>query len=350
MRIAVLTAVVPFARSRARQLAAELVSALEQRGHRALLVTLPLPAGPLTTEHVLALRTLRLPNVDRAIAIGFPACAVRHASKVVWLPGADRIPPAYGCYLREAEAVYVGAAATALRVKEECGAEAGVLVTAGVNGFDVAARGAGGRNLKIAWFTPFSSGAVARFSAAVTAELAHHADVDIWHPPEAPLQATALRAIVMPRHGDVSAPMLAAYDLAVYNLGGDEGGGGIAKAACAAPGLTILHGPVREELAERRAYAVVVHSESARQFAAAAVAAQVAVFPFEQDAFNARKYVTSLLCLARTLLPAVPVLRCVDMMAARLAEIGVEARAAGVEPMARKACGLFGGGSASSGR
>ena len=133
MRIAVLATAVPFVPSPARRLAAELVSALERQGHAALLVNLPLPAGPLSVEHVLAFRALRLPNVYRAIALGFPACAVRHARKVVWLAMADTTPPAYGCYLRESEAVYAASTAAALRVKEECGAEAGVLVPPGVD-------------------------------------------------------------------------------------------------------------------------------------------------------------------------------------------------------------------------
>ena len=81
MRIAVVTAAVPFSPSPARRLAAELASALEQCGHAALVVNLPLPEGPLPVEHVLALRALRLPNVDRAIALGFPACAVRAPGK-----------------------------------------------------------------------------------------------------------------------------------------------------------------------------------------------------------------------------------------------------------------------------
>lgn len=127
MRIAVLTAAVPFAPSAARRLAGELASALEQRGHAALLVNLPLPAGPLPVEHVLAIRALRLPNVDRAIALGFPACAVRHREKVVWL-AAENIWCPYSCYLHESHALYAASAPAALRLKEESGVEAGLLI------------------------------------------------------------------------------------------------------------------------------------------------------------------------------------------------------------------------------
>lgn len=133
MRIAVLTAAVPFVPSSARRLAAELASALKQCGHAALVVTLPLPAGSLPVDHVLALRALRLPNVDRAIAIGFPACAVRHPRKVVWLAEDNRWCP-YGCYLRESHAVYAASRLAALRLEEESGVEAGVLLPPAAGG------------------------------------------------------------------------------------------------------------------------------------------------------------------------------------------------------------------------
>ncbi len=126
MRIAVLSAVVPFAAGPRRRLAAELVSALEELGHAVLAINVPLPAGPLSVEHILAIRAMRLPNVDRAIALGFPACAVTHPEKVVWLAADDNGCP-YGRYLREAYAVYAGSASAALRLKEEIGVPAGVL-------------------------------------------------------------------------------------------------------------------------------------------------------------------------------------------------------------------------------
>lgn len=136
--------------------------------------------------------------------------------------------------------------------------------------------------MKIAWFTPFSGGGmVARFSAMVTRELSRHADVDIWHPPGPPARATALRTIAMPRGIRVSTSMLGAYDLAVYNLGGEEEAGGIVEAACAAPGLAILHGAA--ERAVRRAYGVVVHSEFARPMAGGASLARVVTIPIAQE-------------------------------------------------------------------
>ncbi len=126
MRIAILTAAVPFAAGPERREAAELASALERCGHAVLVVNLPRVAGPAPVEHVLAIRALRLPNVDRAIALGFPACAVAHPEKVVWLTADDAWRP-YGCYLREARAVYAGSALAARRLREESRVEAGVL-------------------------------------------------------------------------------------------------------------------------------------------------------------------------------------------------------------------------------
>lgn len=181
--------------------------------------------------------------------------------------------------------------------------------------------------MRIAWFTPFSDGSmVARFSGIVTRELSRHADVDIWHPPAPSLQSTALRTIAMPRRVRVSPAMLEAYDLAVYNLGeGDDGR--LAEAAFAAPGIAILHGTV--EAPARRAYAVVVHSE----FATGGT----------ELTFCPRKYAASVLALAETVLPAVPVLRSVDMMARRLAEIDVHSGTATLHRVAQEAYSLFGG-------
>ena len=130
MRIAVLTAAIPFAASPVRRLATELASALEELGYAALVLNLPLPEGPLPVEHVLAIRALRLPNVDRVIALGFPACAVRHREKVVWLAADDAWCP-HGCYLRESHAVHATSQSAALRLKDESGVEAGVLIPPG---------------------------------------------------------------------------------------------------------------------------------------------------------------------------------------------------------------------------
>lgn len=209
--------------------------------------------------------------------------------------------------------------------------------------------------MKIAWFTPFSDGSpVAHFSGMVTRELSRHADVDIWHPPAPSLQPTALRTIAMPRRVRVSPSMLEAYDRAVYNLGEDDDGR-IAEAACAAPGIAILHGAV--EAPVRRAYAVVVHSEAERALATRLSPAHVAIIPIEKRSrgsngsrmsFSPRKYAGSLLSLAETVRLVAPVLRWVDTTAGRLAEMGVEGDAAALDRVAREAYSLLGGGASSA--
>ncbi len=208
--------------------------------------------------------------------------------------------------------------------------------------------------MKIAWFTPFAGGCMmARFSAIVTRELSRHADVDIWHPPAPALEASALRTIAMPRGIRVSPAMLEAYDFAVYNLGDDDSGR-IAKAACAAPGIVIVHGPA-PELALRRAYGVVVHSEFTRRRGAACALPTLMLDlgasgePGERgvrlghNTFSPRKYALSLLSLAQEVLSEAACLRCVDTMGARLNEIGLETGSAVVERVARESYKLFGG-------
>ena len=60
---------------------------LNEYGHQAVLVKLPFAWNPPAKipEHMLACRLMRLPNVDRAIGLKFPACYVPHPNKVLWL-------------------------------------------------------------------------------------------------------------------------------------------------------------------------------------------------------------------------------------------------------------------------
>lgn len=87
MRIAVLSNCVPFLRGGAERLAEALTAQLQEYGHQAMLVRVPFRWNPpeKIIEHMLACRQLRLPNVDRAIGIKFPACYVPHSNKVLWL-------------------------------------------------------------------------------------------------------------------------------------------------------------------------------------------------------------------------------------------------------------------------
>jgi glycosyltransferase involved in cell wall biosynthesis len=87
MKIAVLNNCVPFLRGGAEHLADALTAKLQEYGHEAVLIRVPFRWDPpeKIIEHMLACRLLRLPNVDRAIAIKFPAAYVPHPNKVLWL-------------------------------------------------------------------------------------------------------------------------------------------------------------------------------------------------------------------------------------------------------------------------
>ena len=87
MKIAVLNNWVPFVRGGAEYLADALVRKLEEYGHEAVLVRLPLRWNPpeKILEHILACRAVRLDRVERAIGLKFPAYYVPHPNKVLWL-------------------------------------------------------------------------------------------------------------------------------------------------------------------------------------------------------------------------------------------------------------------------
>jgi glycosyltransferase involved in cell wall biosynthesis len=87
MRVAVVTNQAPFLRGGAEQLAEWLVEALEERGHPAELVRIPFAwdSPESVVDSMLAARLVRLPNVERVVALKFPAYYVSHADKVVWL-------------------------------------------------------------------------------------------------------------------------------------------------------------------------------------------------------------------------------------------------------------------------
>ena len=87
MRIAVLNNCMPFLRGGAEHLAEALTLKLAEYGHSAVLVRVPFRWHPSrhVGEHMLACRLMKLPNIDRAIALKFPAYYVPQANKVVWL-------------------------------------------------------------------------------------------------------------------------------------------------------------------------------------------------------------------------------------------------------------------------
>jgi glycosyltransferase involved in cell wall biosynthesis len=87
MKLAVLNNAVPFIRGGAEHLADALRAKLCEYGHQALLVRIPFCWEPPSRipEHMLACRLMRVPGVERVIALKFPAYYVPHQDKVIWL-------------------------------------------------------------------------------------------------------------------------------------------------------------------------------------------------------------------------------------------------------------------------
>jgi glycosyltransferase involved in cell wall biosynthesis len=87
MRIAIVNNQAPFVRGGAELLAEWLHDKLEQYGHEAEIVRIPFQWNPpqRIIDHMLAARLVRLANVDRVVALKFPAYYVPHENKVLWL-------------------------------------------------------------------------------------------------------------------------------------------------------------------------------------------------------------------------------------------------------------------------
>jgi glycosyltransferase involved in cell wall biosynthesis len=87
MKIAVVNNCVPFLRGGAEYLAEALVRKLIEHGHQAVLIRVPFRWHPpeQILKSMLACRLLRVPNVDRVVALKFPAYYVPHPNKVLWL-------------------------------------------------------------------------------------------------------------------------------------------------------------------------------------------------------------------------------------------------------------------------
>lgn len=88
MNILVLSNAAPFVRGGAEELAENLVSRLcERKGIQAELIRIPFqwePANKLV-QQILLNKNLRLANVDRVIAMKFPAYLIPHENKTIWL-------------------------------------------------------------------------------------------------------------------------------------------------------------------------------------------------------------------------------------------------------------------------
>lgn len=87
MRVAIVNNAVPFLRGGAEHLADALVTHLRRRGHRAVSIGIPFrwDSVDAVLESAFACFSLRIPDVDRVVALKFPAYYVPHDDKVVWL-------------------------------------------------------------------------------------------------------------------------------------------------------------------------------------------------------------------------------------------------------------------------
>jgi glycosyltransferase involved in cell wall biosynthesis len=87
MKIAIVTTSVPFIRGGAEILADSLKRKLEEFGYQASLIGIPFQWNPpqKVLEHMLACQLLRFENIDRIIGLKFPAYAIKHPDKVLWL-------------------------------------------------------------------------------------------------------------------------------------------------------------------------------------------------------------------------------------------------------------------------
>lgn len=87
MKILVLNNMVPFVRGGAELLADHLVGELKLRGHQADLLRIPFSWNPLERiyDEILACQMLELWDVERVIALKFPAYLVPHSQKTLWL-------------------------------------------------------------------------------------------------------------------------------------------------------------------------------------------------------------------------------------------------------------------------
>jgi glycosyltransferase involved in cell wall biosynthesis len=87
LKVLVLSNRVPFVWGGAEELSSNLVRRLREAGHDAEEMRIPFawnPAERVIDEMVIA-RSLRIPNVDRVIALKFPAYLVPHRNQVIWL-------------------------------------------------------------------------------------------------------------------------------------------------------------------------------------------------------------------------------------------------------------------------
>jgi glycosyltransferase involved in cell wall biosynthesis len=87
LKVAIVNNQAPFVRGGAELLAEWLVEKLSERGHEGQIIRLPFAWEPPAriVDSMLAARLVRIPNVDRVVALKFPAYYVEHDDKLLWL-------------------------------------------------------------------------------------------------------------------------------------------------------------------------------------------------------------------------------------------------------------------------
>lgn len=87
MRVLIANNMAPFVWGGAEALAESLADQLRQAGHDAELLRIPFSWEPVTRlpSQMLMVRAIELRNVDRVVALKFPAYLIRHPAKTVWL-------------------------------------------------------------------------------------------------------------------------------------------------------------------------------------------------------------------------------------------------------------------------
>jgi glycosyltransferase involved in cell wall biosynthesis len=87
MRVAIVNNCVPFIYGGAEFLADSLKEKLIEHGHQAAVIKIPFKWNPpqKILEHMLACRLLRVENIDKVIALKFPAYYIKHPNKELWL-------------------------------------------------------------------------------------------------------------------------------------------------------------------------------------------------------------------------------------------------------------------------
>jgi hypothetical protein len=114
VRVAVIEPQMPLRRDDGAEVAERLCGALVEYGHDVELIRIPFreELGERVVEQMLAVRLVNLDNVERAVALRFPAYLLPHEDRVVWLQQRAVAPAGeLGASVRAAERSYLAEAA-----------------------------------------------------------------------------------------------------------------------------------------------------------------------------------------------------------------------------------------------